>query len=439
MLGASGSAASGGGGEEEEDPPEWDGKTAHYVRQGASGTGSGNDWTNAYTSLPSSLTRDHVYYIADGSYSGYTFDDANDGTKIVYIVKATESDHGTDTGWDSAYGDGTAAFTGAWRFTTDYWTVDGVTGGGPGDWGGTPQWDSAYGFQITETDASTPAVSFGNNQGTDADFVTLRHFKTIGMANGNSNGGTAANDALAFYPGSGNNRVSYAWLHEAGRCPIFMPPSTGETLLEYLYITRFWADLDPHGETAAIDNPSAQITIRWSLITWTASTGGIQFGMDSEVQASLHVYGCVFYMKGDGNMHGNGYVLGSWDAGHPHNVFFYNNTVIDGIDPVFYSQGDGHDYNVSNNLFYNSDDPGYSGDMDHDYNHYINTGGTHSESNGTSAASGDPFEDYESHDFRTTSNTTAGTNLGSPYNVDMYGRTRSTWTRGAIEYATTAP
>src|SRR3989304_8100596 len=46
---------------------------SHYVRSGASGSGNGSDWTNAYTTLPSSLIRGDVYYVAGGTYSGRTF------------------------------------------------------------------------------------------------------------------------------------------------------------------------------------------------------------------------------------------------------------------------------------------------------------------------------------------------------------------------------
>ena len=35
----------------------------HYVRPGAAGNGSGNDWTNAYTALPgSTLARGDTYF-----------------------------------------------------------------------------------------------------------------------------------------------------------------------------------------------------------------------------------------------------------------------------------------------------------------------------------------------------------------------------------------
>jgi hypothetical protein len=37
-------------------------------------------------------------------------------------------------------------------------------------------------------------------------------------------------------------------------------------------------------------------------------------------------------------------------------------------------------------------------------------------------------------DFRLSANSDAGTNLGAPYNTDMLGNPRTTWSRGALEY-----
>src|SRR6478672_8702003 len=73
----------------------------HYVRQGASGTGTGDDWTNAYPNLPGTLTRGDTYYVADGSYGNPVFDDPESGTLVITIKKATITDHGTDTGWQA--------------------------------------------------------------------------------------------------------------------------------------------------------------------------------------------------------------------------------------------------------------------------------------------------------------------------------------------------
>jgi hypothetical protein len=39
-----------------------------------------SDWTNAYPSLPATLTRGDTYYIATGNYGGYGFNTAQSGT-----------------------------------------------------------------------------------------------------------------------------------------------------------------------------------------------------------------------------------------------------------------------------------------------------------------------------------------------------------------------
>ena len=59
----------------------------HYILDGASGNGS--SWSNAWDSLPSTLVRGDTYYIADGSYGSYTFNDAQSGSTLIYIKKAT--------------------------------------------------------------------------------------------------------------------------------------------------------------------------------------------------------------------------------------------------------------------------------------------------------------------------------------------------------------
>ena len=45
----------------------------HYIRKAVDNT-TGNDWTD----LPASLVRGDTYYIADGAYTNYVFDDALD-------------------------------------------------------------------------------------------------------------------------------------------------------------------------------------------------------------------------------------------------------------------------------------------------------------------------------------------------------------------------
>ena len=70
----------------------------------------GDDWANAYTSLPADLTRGHTYYIATGTYGSYIFDDPKVSNQYITIKKATVTDHGTPVGWDNSYGDRQAVF-----------------------------------------------------------------------------------------------------------------------------------------------------------------------------------------------------------------------------------------------------------------------------------------------------------------------------------------
>src|SRR5208282_6085151 len=76
-------------------------------------------------SLPSSLQRSATYYVAAGSYPSHTFADADSGTSLITVKKATATDHGTSTGWQSSYGTGQAAFTAPLQFSSDNYVVDG--------------------------------------------------------------------------------------------------------------------------------------------------------------------------------------------------------------------------------------------------------------------------------------------------------------------------
>jgi hypothetical protein len=101
-----------------------------YVRKGASGTGSGADWTNAYTDFGSvslsGMTSGNTLWIAAGSYTGGL---PNITVAGLIIKRATIAAHGTSTGWSNGY-DGQVVVTGADRWATivaNAVTIDGVT------------------------------------------------------------------------------------------------------------------------------------------------------------------------------------------------------------------------------------------------------------------------------------------------------------------------
>jgi hypothetical protein len=132
-----------------------------YVRDcdgdSSCGTAAGTSWTNPYDQLSAAeaainrTANDDVYiYVADGTYTGVTIDAIAHGENMIYIKKATAADHGTDTGWDNAYGDGQAIIQHASSSTslitiylkTDYITIDG------GALMGAANLVTSYGFRV---------------------------------------------------------------------------------------------------------------------------------------------------------------------------------------------------------------------------------------------------------------------------------------------------
>lgn len=135
----------------------------HYITPTGAGSKDGSDWSNAFEGMPASLTRGDTYYIAEGEYGAYTFDDNESGTTYIYIKKCGTTDEvcTAATGYSAADHDGQAVFTSpassstAWLFTKSYYDIDGVTGGGP------TAWTSGHGILAHGADAtpSSPTVS----------------------------------------------------------------------------------------------------------------------------------------------------------------------------------------------------------------------------------------------------------------------------------------
>lgn len=395
-----------------------------YLRAGAAGSNNGNDWTNAYTSLSTletNLARGDVGYVADGAYTSVTLNTATSGTSTITIKKATIADHGTSTGWSDTYGDGVATFTGTMKFTTQYWVFDGVSGGGP------DSWNVGHGFEIDHSGTAGAGCEFSaSNQ-------SVRHVKLIG-----NNGSSDSNsDSFSWAtPGGSNISVAYCYTTNAGRCTIFANQTAGSILFEYCYFNGINGFGSVHGEAASIWGTPTDWTIRYCLLTDIDSTGGFMWDNQNSPSGYFRVYGCVFYDIGSAwGTHGNG-LLGGWTGGaneECHNFKVYNCTFIT-VSSGTACLGSNPDISSGlenkNNLFYNCSNVDAT-IWSSDYNHFINSEVVGSN---TTTSVGDPFADFASFNFRLEANTAAGVDLGSPFSTDMYGRTRSTWTRGAIEF-----
>lgn len=402
-----------------------------YCLSSASGTGTGADWTNAYTTvaaLETALARGDTGYIGGGAYTAQIYNTSGSG--VITIKKATVADHGTSTGWSDTFGTTAATFSGQQEFVTSDWLWDGQSGGGPG------AWNSGFGFVVTETSDHLPVVLIGRNAACSN--VTVKHVKLIGKGSSAISEPGDFNDGVSIWQGS-SITISYVQLTGIGRCPFFTA-ANGLTA-EYIYIESYFSSIAAHSEMFSIwQFPGCTLgnhTIRYSLFTSIQGTGGVIWDNHTNHALTCLIYGNTFYKPAGAVWEvGNG-LIGGWTGGNSEDCYnqqSYNNTFINIDQQCFYSQQTRFGSNVAeNNFFYNCQSPDYTTVGTHDYNEYNNSGGTHSEAHG-STSTGDQFTSYIALDFTLIGNTTAGLNLGSPYNSDGLGHTRTTWTRGAYEY-----
>ena len=402
-----------------------------YLRAGATGSANGNDWTNAYTTiaqLETGLARGDTGYVATGAYTGQIFNTAASGTTLITIKKATVADHGIATGWSDSFATGQATFSSSLQFQSPYWLIDGVTGGGPG------AWSSGHGFKVTNT-GDFPSIMFDNGN------ITIRHVETVGQFSAGPKGGTG-NDAVQYRGNNGGGPIvmSHCWFHDAGRC-IFYHGVNGSTwTVEYSHSSTHYSTGAQHSEVLA-DRSTAIFTFRWGMVTYETGTGGFIAANDTNGgQATVELYGNIFIdlgTLGAWGIENNGFISGFSSGVTMLNWRVYNNTFINfpSLFDAFGNSGAASGCLARNNLFYNVPSLN-AGSFTTSFSHFINSPST---GTNVTTGSGNPFQsiDPTNANFgKLVSNTTAGTPLAAPYNTDMYGNTRTSWTRGAVEFVT---
>ncbi len=418
----------------------------YYVRQGATGSNNGSDWTNAFTELPNSyssgfyytnLNRGATYYIADGDYSSKSlvFYTTESGVQYITIKKATSNDHGTNTGWQSSYGDGQANWATLW-IARSYYKFDGQTGGGPGSW------TSGYGFEIYSTpSADTNYVTIGKNSN-EVNNVEIKHVKVGGPSPPTAGYGRGAY-LPPTYPARRNITLSYNYFHDCGDVMVTTYDGIYNLLLEYNRFERTASSETSHGTGIELgDVRGADIRYNQFVdIIGTGIIGGYNTA-SNDILDNIKIYGNLFFNTPSffppGAWNGIVYTV-SGALGTVSNWAFHDNTIYM-VEPVSINVGICESYSncvssghtAYNNLFYVNQAPSWN-DVDHSNNacnHAI------SETNFQPLTS-NPFVDSTNYDFHLTAGTTAGMTLSSPYNVDMEGNTRGAdgvWDRGAYEY-----
>lgn len=424
--------APGGGGED--DAPTTSQK---YVRAGASGSASGDDWTNAYTSLPVTLVRDTTYWVADGSYSDKLFDDATSGTQVIRIKKATVALHGTDTGWSDAYGDGQAIFTGKLKFRKGYYTFDGSVRN-------ESNWftKSAYGFVI-EQNADAQQIKIGGlTSGGGDDYSGEPGANNVTIKYTYIQAGTLPSGGVRMYAIDTESSTSATGIL-ISRCCVnngnnhYFIRNTNGAIIEYCGSEDALNNSNNHGEIVNCYYNTPNAVIRFNHFRNNYQPGGYSgtyyagTAMVAIVtSANVLIYGNIF--ERNCNTDGSVGWYGTNGSYSVTGLRFHHNTIVDG---GFGPQGvrletGSSDCFAYNNLWINASALNES--CTHDYNGYSDSDDD-GEANGQINIPTSIFVNYAGDNFRLASSTNAGTNLGSPYDTDMDGVTRSTWDRGAFE------
>ncbi len=391
-------------------------QTTYYVRAGATGANNGSDWTNAYASMPSSMKRGAVYYIASGSYGSYNFAAPASGTSLITVRKATAADHGTDAGWNSGYGDGQATFA-SWTISTGYWWIDGQTGGGPGSW------ETGFGFKIKDLSSSMSNTGVTN--------VTIRHVDINAGDTGNTNH-TGVDIRYVT-----NFNMSHCYIHDVG-CDIFKINQLSSLVVEYSKMARNYQEASGcHGDVFEhVFGNSQNIVVRHNL--FEDVVGSYAFGShETGTITGYEIYGNIMYWTKIIPFFGNG-IVGCLSAGGTVNGLKFHNNTISG---PFSGQFGFYLLRGSNNVAYNNiwhKASGTSYGLGFDNASHSNNTFYNASVAGETQYSGNPFINSAAGDFRLKSPSDPGRSLSSPYNLDLYGRTRGmdgNWDRGALEYA----
>lgn len=413
----------------------------HYIRQGATGSADGSDWTNAWTDLPSTLTRGDTYYFADGNYANWDLDDAVDGTTYIYLKKATISAHGTDTGWSNEYGDGVAYFNELCEFATAYWDVDGVTD---------------YGFAISAITTAYGAI-VAYSPGTNVHHIRIRHFEISDNSIGNES--TAVYMYSSDSEGSSedpNVLIENCYFHDQGGLHILCVNGNYWTIQNCKMERCCQYNSEGHKEMIKDNGEDDYWVIRRNqFLDWQgySVTGGIIL---SEGQTHWDIYDNLFYWTTDNaSMNGGNRAIGGLDSGSGGYSYIrvYNNTFYNIHDTsaanILSDFGDWTTGNNTayNNLWYNCDglnavcnETGTTGD----YNWYYDTPNYSTRQTNDVSGTADPFTAAETYDF--TLNTTAGggitardagKDLSTIFTTDYAGKTMGLgdgWPIGAYEY-----
>lgn len=406
-------------------------QSAFYIRAGGTAPTSctcgscticGN-WSSACSRLPDTLCRGATYYIADGTYPAYTFDDSGSSTITIKKALAAPYDHGTETGWNPAtMGSGQGTF-GSFSFAAGNYAFDGQRGAGALD----PS-DRSYGLHVHGDDLviSTAASAVAN--------VSFAHVEVSGHGADGPDYVWPSNKGMYLASGTYTNwTFLQCYMHDFGNM-VAQWDDLNDSRIEKNYIARNESTEPGHAE--GIYGFGSRNTIAGNIFEDIEGTGVVMIS-----GSSWKVYNNIIIGTSNPGYDGTGNgAIADWSpdglAGPATNNKIYNNTIynIKGNGQiVFGTCGSTGCMNSPNNLIFNNLSYGASGSYG-----VSDTRGT--QGNNIVAAS-NPFENAAAFNFQPVAGSSAvngGAALEAEFATDFRGLSRpqpagGAWDVGAYE------
>jgi hypothetical protein len=443
-----------------------DGAGNCYIYASATGSGTGANWTNAYTGFgsgagkinPGSMTRGVTYWIGAGSYGAVNFSSASSGTTVITLESATAANHGPAGDWNNSI-QGQALFIGESSVNSDYWTFNGQQRGA--------DWRSGYLMKFwNQTNMASGCAFHGNSNHIRWDYVEIQ-----GTTNIQDSGATTGDNAFCSNSGKIIDWYQgHGYYHETGNTQMQLNNgnSPGPYMFEYNYVYKnHTAHNANHDEAFSLT--ISNTTIRYSVFQDICSSGIITDAAGgTPTLSNWDIYGNLFFWDpAYAALNGSGQwatlddgVVGLFGENWSGYLRFTNNTIAgiynSHMDAPGAGAGSGIGPNVpagtvmNNNLWWGS---GYVFGVKGDYNAAwagpaINSqfdGGIGSEPHGyvNNSSTTNPFVNWTSSTLAGFQLTTSGENtipagltMSSPYDVDLFGVTRGSngkWDRGAFQ------
>ena len=191
----------------------------YYIRAGATGTGDGSSWANAWPSFSAATwVRGGVYYVAGGTYTeNVTIAAPLFGSQWITIRKATVTENSADPGWSATYGTTQAVINGTLTLDNGYVELNGVVG----------RDTSGHGFKINNP-ASTTVLNLTSSTGP----YTILHSEVSGPGHASA----TAFDGISYVNPTTpqkNLYIGYCWIHEVSHNGLTLAGLVGTSYGDY--------------------------------------------------------------------------------------------------------------------------------------------------------------------------------------------------------------